>query len=111
MTSTSPVTRTWCNYVLEYRTEYGQAAHKNRGYFSGQKTHRLTCQYVIAVVDEALELANRFPTVGKRFLKTRKPVLFSCQPACGCTQGQNAGAPVAGRTAADVTCEKCKSKS
>lgn len=89
----------------ETRIEYGVAARRNRGSYTGQKTHRLVCTYIIGL-DEGEE--PRPGTYARSFKQTGEPVLLSCHPACGCTQGQHAGRPVPGRTEADVTCEKCK---
>jgi hypothetical protein len=98
----------WGNLILDRRTEYGRAAQKNRGNYSGQKVHRLHCEYIVGVVDESAELNLPYQSIGKRFLKESKPVLFSCSPACGCTSGQNAGRPIQDATEQNITCEKCK---
>lgn len=98
-------TRTWDNYVLEHRIEYGSAARRNRGRYSGAKVHRLSCQYVIGLVDPTL--TPKPGTISAAFARTGKPVLFSCWPCCGCTQGQHAGTPTPGLSQADVTCTKC----
>jgi hypothetical protein len=96
------MTRTWGGLVLESRVEYGSAARKGRGRYAGQKVHRLGCEYVVGVIE------GHIPgEIGRAFLRTGEPQLFSCHPACGCTQGQHAGKPYAKLTAADVTCEKC----
>jgi hypothetical protein len=96
----------WGNYRTETRTEYGSAAHRNRARYTGEKVHKLRATYVVGIVDESKEdpKANTF---GATFMRTRKPVLFSCGPCCGTTNGQHAGAPIAGLTAAHVTCSKC----
>lgn len=106
-------TRTWGNLILETRANYGSAARRNRGAYTGQKVHRLVSTYIVGVVDEAKEREkgiknNRAVTLGGRFLLNGDPVLFSCAPACGCTQGQMAGSPNDRSTIANVTCEKCK---
>lgn len=101
-------TRVWGNYLLEDRTEFGYAARRNRGSYTGQKIHRLRSAYIVSVKDEAAELALNHDTLGKRFLKNRVPVLFSCHPSCGCTQGQHAGRPLAAASADKVTCTKCR---
>lgn len=93
---------TWNGLILETRVTTGSAAQKNRGRFSGQKVHRVVCQYVIGV---AAGYEPRPGTVGAAFLLTGKPVLFSCRPACGCTTGQMAGRPDA--TERPITCSKC----
>ena len=90
---------------IEYRVGYGYAAHKNRGKFSGQKVHLLSCQVIVGVED------GFFPekhSLGAKFLETGKPVLYSCHPACRTTQGQRAGRVREGFTADNVTCEKCR---
>lgn len=116
------MTRTWSNLVLETRVEYGAAAHRNRGRYSGQKIHRLICEYVVGVVDE--DAAMLSGGVGRDFLVgvrtrdeigrtvriPRQPVLFSCHPACMCTQGQHVGQPNARLTAENVNCIKCGGK-
>jgi hypothetical protein len=94
----------WDNYILGIRFTTGLAARRNRGSNSGDKIHRLYIQEIIAVKDEAKELAASSATLGKRFLMNRKPVVFSVRPSCGCCQGQNAGREIAGR---EVTCSKC----
>lgn len=103
-------TRTWGNYILETRVEYGAAAQKNRGRYSGTKTHKLYSEYIVGVVDEAAEKALGYSTLGKRFLRDSKPVLLACRPCCGCCQGQMGGSPISSKTENDITCEKCKSR-
>ncbi len=107
-------TRTWGNLVLETRIEYGAAARRNRGRYAGHKTHRLHSEYIVALVDtEATrpEIVNgRATTLGARFLLNGKPVLFSCSPCCGCTQGQHSGQPDDRLTSEKVNCEKCLGK-
>lgn len=98
------MTRIWNNYVLETKVEFGSAARGGRGRYTGQKIHRLICEYVVAVSPSAM-LETR--TIGADFVRTGKPQLFSCQPACGCTRGQRAGLPFAQLTAEKVTCTKC----
>jgi hypothetical protein len=100
-------TRTWGGLILESRAEFGKAARRNRGNYSGEKVHRLWAEYIVGLV--AGEVPRR-GTLGARFEKTGKPVLFSSWPRCGATQGQHAGAPFPELTAADVTCERCKKK-
>lgn len=97
--------RTRDGLVLEDRVEYGGAARRNRGSYSGTKTHRLWCWYVVDLEPGYEPPAGTFGAV---FLKTGRPVLYSCYPVCGCTDGQHAGKPVAGKTEADVNCGKCK---
>lgn len=97
-------TRLWGSYTLEMRTEFGTAARRNRGRYAGHKVHRLISEYIVAVDNPE---AERVGTLGQRFIKTGQPVLFSCSPACGCTQGQHAGQPIEGKSEADVTCAKC----
>ena len=99
--------RTWGPYLLETRTEYGYAAHGNRGRYSGTKVHELRVDYIVGLADPHAEAKSG--TYGTRFKRTGQPVLFSCQPACGCTGGQNAGRPSPRLTAADVTCKNCGS--
>jgi hypothetical protein len=96
--------RCWGGLLLETRVEYGSAARRNRGRWAGQKCHRLLSEYVVGVIPGT---DHRVGSYGYTFLKTGKEVLFACSPACGCTRGQLAGRPVAGKTAADVTCTKC----
>ncbi len=103
MTTTAIKTREWSGLLLETRIEYGKAARRNRGNYSGQKVHRLVCEYVVGVIGP-----QRPGTVGAQFVRTGKPVLFSSQPCCGTTQGQTAAAPFASLTEHDVTCTKCK---
>jgi hypothetical protein len=100
-------TRTWGGLILETRFEFGKAAHRNRGNYSGQKIHALWTEYVVGLVEGEVP---RPGTVGARFQKTGKPVLFSVSPRCGATQGQHAGQPYPNLTAGDVTCERCKKK-
>lgn len=97
-------TRTWSGLILESRTEFGSAARKNRGRHAGAKVHRLHSEYVVGLEDGHTPHPSSY---GAIFQLTGKPVLFSCRPFCGCTQGQKAGKPT-GQTEADVTCEKCK---
>ena len=92
--------REWSGLILEQRYEMGTAAQKNRGRYTGTKTHRLYCEYVVGLTE-----APRPGTVGARFQATNKPVLFICRPSCGSTSGQYAGMPT---TATEITCEKCK---
>lgn len=94
--------------IIERRTEFGSAAHGNRGRYSGQKIHRLRTAYVVGVVESA---SPRPGTLGARFLKTGKEQLFSARPACGVTQGQWAGQPFSGMTEANITCTKCQARS
>ena len=102
-------TRVWGNYKLERRIEFGHAARRNRGHFTGQKIHRLRTEYIVEVIDEAAERAIvTYNTLGHRFLRDRKPVLFTVYPCCGVTSGQFAGIPVSGYTQASVTCTRCK---
>jgi hypothetical protein len=98
------VTRTCGGMILETRLEFGRAARKNRGSFKGQECHKLLCEYVVGIVEGEKPAAGTF---GDKFIQTGKPVLRSCRPLCGCTQGQFAGTPVAGKTAENVTCKKC----
>lgn len=98
------ITRTWSNYILESRIEAGYAAQKNRGRFTGTKMHRLQSEYIVGLVDEAAEPAG---TLGARFIVNRKPILFSCRPMCGCTQGQHAASPRYGATLDQVNCTRC----
>ena len=98
-------TRTWGGMILETRIEYGFAAHKNRGNYTGCKVHRLRAEYVIGIEDGQ---TPRPGTFGAMFIKEGKPVLFSCQPTCGCTQGQRAAQPSSRLNDTNVTCEKCK---
>jgi hypothetical protein len=67
---------------FELTTAYGYAARRNRGAYSGRKVHRIRVETMNGIV--------------------------SYHPSCGCTSGQYAAKPVAGLTAADVTCEICK---
>ena len=97
-------TRDWDNLRLGRRTSTGFAARRNRGRNTGQKIHSIVIEEVIGVIDEAKELAKPFNSIGKVFLKDRKPVKFSAWPQCGCTSGQNAAVESKG---AKVTCEKC----
>lgn len=95
----------WGNYMLGLRCEYGSAAHRNRGKHSGAKVHRVVSKYVVAVIDPSKE--TRQDTFGAAFLRTNKPQLFSCRPACGCTSGQHAARPDSRLTAEHVNCSKC----
>lgn len=97
--------RVWCNYILETVLAFGSAARNNRARYTGTKVHRLSCEYIVGLVDESL--AENPRTMGATWVRTRQPVLFSCRPCCGTTGGQHAGAPDARRTASDVTCSKC----
>lgn len=97
---------TWGNYRVGILHKYGSAARRNRARYTGTKVHKLVAKYVVSLVDPALE--TRQDTFGYKFLRTGKPVLFACHPACGCTSGQHAGSPDARLTAADVTCTKCE---
>ncbi len=94
-----------CTY--SYFFEYGTAAHKNRGSFSGEKVHALRCEYLVNVDDSVTVQPG---THSDLWRKTRKPVLTSCAPVCRCTDGQRAGKPVRTKTEADVTCTKCLGK-
>ena len=101
------MTREWGGLILETRYEFGKAARRNRGNYSGEKVHRLWCEYIVGLV------AGETPrpgSLGARFQKTGKPTLFSARPRCGATQGQHSGAPYPELTADDVTCERCKKK-
>jgi hypothetical protein len=95
----------WGNYLLGMRNEYGSAAHGNRGKYSGAKVHRVVSKYVVGVIDQTKE--TRQDTFGAKFLKTGKPQLFSCRPACGCTSGQHAARPDSRFTSEHVNCSKC----
>lgn len=103
--TTMQTTRSASGMILEERTEYGYAARNNRGKFAGQKVHRLRCEYVVGLEAGCSVRPGTFAAI---YATTGKPVLFSCYPACGCTQGQMAGKPREGFTAENVTCEKCK---
>jgi hypothetical protein len=96
------------NMILETRYEFGSAAQRNRGRYSGAKVHALYCQYVVGRVDPSLPTAPG--TYEHAFAVTGKPVLYCCRPRCGCTSGQHAGRPIHGLTADRVTCTKCGSK-
>lgn len=93
------------NYVLDRKYEVGFAARKNRGRFSGQKTHHVVSQYVVAVLRPQDEGRT---TYGAAFLRTGSAQLYSCWPVCGCTQGQHAGRPAPALTQQDITCSKCQ---
>lgn len=95
--------RVWDNYLLLPRQTVGSAARHNRRSYSGTAIHRITIEEIVGVLDEAAEL-TKGDTLGKRFLKTRKPTEFSSSPDCGCCQGQHAAREVKG---AVVTCKKC----
>lgn len=88
--------------VVARAIEYGRAARRNRGNYSGQKTHRLWVDYKVALMEDAdvdtLGMLHWF----------NEPVVWSVEPCCMCTQGQFAGQPVEGKTDADVNCSKCK---
>ena len=103
--ATESRTRVWCDLILETRIEFGRAARQNRSSYSGTKTHRLRCEYVVGVVDGYAPKPN---TIGAKFVRTGRPELFSCSPCCGCTQGQHAGRPIAGWTESNVDCSKCQ---
>jgi hypothetical protein len=90
--------------ITETKIEFGRAARKNRGSYSGQKTHRLVSTYIVGLA-EGYEV--RPGTYAAEFQREGRPVLVSCHPACSCTQGQHAGRPVAGLTEKDVNCTKC----
>jgi hypothetical protein len=96
--------RAWGNLILRRRYSTGYAARANRGSYSGTKVHRIVVEEIVEVIDEEKERAIPNPTLGKRFLIARNPVVFSAYPMCGCTQGQNAARESAGR---EVTCSKC----
>lgn len=98
-------TWTWGNtLVLEDRQEVGYAARQNRGRFAGTFVHALRTTYVVGVVPGAVLTVG---SLGERFVKTGRPVLFSARPLCGSTQGQYGGKPQDGLT---VTCSKCLKK-
>lgn len=97
--------RVWGNYVLRTRQSVGTAARGNRRSFTGTKVHRITIEEVVRVIDEQAELALNARTMGKDFLKTRKPIVFSTWPNCGCCQGQHAALE---RIGATVTCARCQ---
>jgi hypothetical protein len=96
----------WGNLILETRIEFGHAARFNRSRYAGTKVHRIIAEYCVGRVDEAAPV--RPGTFEAKFIAVGKPVLVSARPACGCTQGQHAAAPVAGMTADRVTCANCK---
>lgn len=101
-------TRVWSDeLILETRTKYGSAAHRNRARYSGRKVHVLHCDYVVGIVEGH---QPRPGTFGAEFVRTGKPVLFSCRPVCGATSGQHAGRPFANMTTADVSCTKCAAR-
>jgi hypothetical protein len=100
-------TRTWENLILETRYEVGRAAHRNRGSYSGAKLHHVASEYIVGLVDETIIPLHG--TLGAKFRVDRKPVLFSCRPCCGCTQGQRAALPVRDATVAQITCTRCQS--
>ncbi len=97
------------NLELKRREAFGTAARRNRGSYTGTKIHRLYIEEVIRVLNVEEELAKAWPTFGKTFLKTGKPVIYSSRPACGVTGGQNAARENPKLTASDVTCANCKS--
>lgn len=99
--------REWDGLILESRTEYGHAARRNRGNYAGAKIHRLRTEYIVGIIPGT---PIALGTLGARFQKTGKPVLFSARPACGCTQGQMAGMPIAELAAEHVNCAKCITK-
>ncbi len=107
MTNTIPLAKdetVWGNYILRTRQSVGSAARGNRRSFTGTKVHRITIQEIVRVIDEQAELDKNHPTLGKDFLKKRKPIVFSAFPNCGCCQGQHAALERAG---AAVTCTRC----
>jgi len=91
-------------YILERRTEYGHAARRNRGRYVGRTIHRIIAEYIVGLEPGS---EHRPGTYGATFQRTGKPVLYYAAPACHCTQGSHAAQPLAGLTAADVTCKKC----
>lgn len=101
-------TTTWANYTLALYREAGHAAHRNRGRYSGAKVHLVSSQYIIGVANPDEERSKGHDTLGKRFLKSGAPVLFSASPYCGVTGGQNAARPNSALTLADVTCVRCR---
>ena len=90
--------------LTEMRTEYGRAARANRGSYSGRKTHRLICYYIVGV-EPGYDAQPG--TLAARFLLHGRPVLTWCSPACGCTRGQWSGRPIPGASPGDVDCGKC----
>lgn len=106
--TTSTSLRTWGGLILQTRVEYGTAARRNRGRYAGHKIHRLISEYVVGLTPGHVPAPG---TVSAAFARSGRPQLFSCHPACGCTQGQHAGRPaynLPGRNPADsVTCTKC----
>lgn len=100
-------THEWGGLILETRFEFGKAARRNRGNYSGEKIHQLWCRYIVGLVPGTEHGPG---TLGARFEKTGKPVLFSSGPRCGVTQGQHSASPVAGLAAEDVTCTRCLKK-
>lgn len=98
--------RKWDNLILEERIEFGFAARKNRGKFSGSSIHEVVSEYIVGLVDNTID--QREGTISRRFQVTGKEQLFSCSPSCGTTQGQMAALPVQGKTDIDVNCSKCR---
>ncbi len=97
-------TETRDGITTETRIEFGSAARMNRAQYSGQKIHKLVSKYITAV-EEGTEVKPR--TFAAEFIKDGKPVLISCHPLCGCTNGQFAGRPFKNLTEENVTCSKC----
>lgn len=98
-------TREWCGLILEGRKEYGGAAHRNRGRYSGTKVHALWVERVVGLVSGNTPSPG---SIGWQFYLHGDHEIFSSAPCCRCCQGQHAGSPVDGLTENDVTCDKCK---
>lgn len=96
--------REWSGLILLTCHEFGHAARRNRGRYSGAKTHALTTEYVVGVTSEHGPV--RGDSITYQFVSTGRPAFFSAHPLCGCTQGQRAGSPSASVKA--VTCSKCQ---
>lgn len=96
--------REWSGLILWRRHERGSAARRNRGRYTGTKSHALQTEYVVGITSEHGPV--RSDSISGQFQRTGRPALFSAYPLCGSTQGQHAGSPREGVTV--ITCEKCQ---
>jgi hypothetical protein len=98
---------TWNNeLILESKLEYGMVGHAR----TGINVHVLRSKYVVGIVEGFTPKPN---TIGAQFLRSGKPVLFSCGAWCN-MNGQRVGCPLGSFDDNDgkidfskITCKKC----
>lgn len=104
---TKVVRSDWGGYITEISFAVGSAARGNRGRYAGHRVHLLRVEKIVGLKPEHTQADIAPGTLGARFGATGRPVTFSTEPLCGCTQGQHAGQASSSLSVADVDCEKC----